>query len=93
VLWQQICSGLTVLFGVRADVFHSISSVFGVQANLLISDRIFKYADSRPHVGLSARLDYNIYSSLFSYVKGSMIAEKTLPPSYVFGVGFGYRIF
>lgn len=85
--------GLQSLFGVRADVFHSISSVFGVQANLLISDRIFKYADSRPHIGLAARLDYNIYSSLFSYVKGSVIAEKSLPPSYVFGVGFGYRIF
>ena len=85
--------GLQSLFGIRADMFHSISSVFGVQGNVLISDRMFKYADSKPHVGVGARLDYNIYSSLFSYVKGTFIAEKGVPPTYTFGVGFGYRIF
>jgi len=93
VYGSRYVPGLQSLFGLRADVFHSVSSVFGIQGNLLISDRMFKYADSKPHVGAAARLDYNIYSSLFSYVKGTFIAEKGVPPSYTFGVGFGYRIF
>lgn len=85
--------GLQTLVGARADVFYNISSVAGVQANLLVSNRFFKYADSKPHIGLSARFDYNIYNSLFSYVKGSLISEKGVPPAYVFGIGFGYRVF
>jgi len=85
--------GLQSLFGVRADMYYSLSSFAGLQANVLISERLFKYADARPHIGIGARFDYNIYSSLFSYAKGSMIAEKGVPPAFVFGVGFGVRIF
>ncbi|MBP9096357.1 MAG: hypothetical protein KBG21_07090, partial [Ignavibacteria bacterium] len=93
VFGSRYVPGLQSLAGVRADVFYNISSVAGVQANLLLSNRFFKYADSKPHVGLVARFDYNIYSQLFSYVKGSLIAEKGVPPAYVFGIGFGYRVF
>lgn len=93
VFGSRYVPGLQSLVGARADLFYNISSVIGVQANLLLSNRFFKYADSKPHVGLVARFDYNIYSQLFSYVKGSLIAEKGVPPAYVFGIGFGYRVF
>jgi hypothetical protein len=93
VFGSRYVPGLQSLVGVRADMFYNLSSVAGLQANLLVSNRFFKYADSRPHVGLVARFDYNVYSQLFSYVKGSVIAEKGVPPSYVFGIGFGYRVF
>jgi hypothetical protein len=54
---------------------------------------MFKYADSKLHFGAAARIDYNIYSSLTSYFKGTFTTEKGVPPSYTFGIGFGYRVF
>ncbi len=85
--------GLQSLMGIRADVFHSLSTFAGVQGNLLISDRMFKYSDSKLHVAAAARVDYNIYSKLTSYARGTFLAEKGVPPSYTFAIGFGYRIF
>lgn len=85
--------GLQSLAGIRADVFHSLSSVSGVQGNVLISDRFFRRADSKLHIGTAARFDYNIYSSLTSYIKGTFIAEKGIPPAYTIAIGFGYRVF
>jgi len=85
--------GLQSLMGIRADVFHSLGTFAGVQGNVLISDRMFKYADSKLHIGATARFDYNIYSSLTAYAKGTFLAEKGVPPSYTIGFGFGYRIF
>lgn len=85
--------GLQSSAGIRGDIFHSLSSVAGVQANVLITDRFFKYADSRLHFGAAARFDYNIYSSLYSYIKGTFYAEKELKPAYTIAIGFGYRVF
>ncbi len=93
VFGSRYVPGLQSLMGIRGDMFHSISSIVGVQGNALISDRMYKYADSKLHFEAAARLDYNIYSSLYSYVKGTFIAEKGIPPAYTFGVGFGYRVF
>jgi hypothetical protein len=93
VFGRSYVPGLQSLIGIRADVFHSLSSFAGIQGNILISDRMFKYADSKLHFGAAARFDYNIYSSLTSYAKGTFITEKGVPPSYTIGFGFGYRVF
>lgn len=85
--------GLQSLAGIRGDVFHQISSVAGIQGNLLITSRMFKYEDSRFRVGAAARFDYNIFSKLIAYAKGSWYAEKELKPAFVFGVGFIFRVF
>lgn len=76
VFGSRYVPGLQSLVGVRADMFYNLSSVAGLQTNLLVSNRFFKYADSKPHVALVARFGYNVYSQLFSNVKGSVIAEK-----------------
>lgn len=93
VYGSRYVPGLQSLAGVRADAFHNISAVTGVQAYVLLSNRFFKYADSKPHFETAVRFDYNIYSRLFSYAKGSFLAENGVPPAYVFGIGFGYRVF
>lgn len=85
--------GFQKVLGIRGDAFHSISSVAGIQANVTIATTMFKYIDSRPFFGASARFDYNIYSSLTAYAKGAFYAQKTFPPSIMFAVGFGYRVF
>jgi len=85
--------GLQSLAGVRGDVFHTLSSVTGIQGYLMVSNRMFKYEDSRFHIGASARFDYNIFSKLIAYAKGSWYAEKELKPAFVFGLGFIFRVF
>lgn len=85
--------GLQSLAGIRGDVFHSLSSISGVQGNLLITNRFVKNADSRLHVGATARYDHNIINNLIAYVQGSWSAEKLVKPAYMFGVGFIYRVF
>lgn len=85
--------GFQKVMGIRGDAFHSLSSVAGIQGYVMVANTTFKYIDSRPYFGASARFDYNIISSLTSYVKGAFYAQKTMPPSMMFAIGFTYRVF
>lgn len=97
VYGKRYIPGLRTAYGVRADVFHSLSSVSGLQGSLGIGARKFKYLDAKIEFLASLRYDYNIYSSLTAYGKVSVMREtdafEVTPTTYSASVGFFYRIF
>ena len=73
VYGKRYVPGLRTMYGVRADIFHSLSSVSGIQGTIGIGGRKFKYLDGKIEFIISAKYDYNIYSSLTAYVKAELL--------------------
>lgn len=94
---KRYVQGLRTMFGVRADLFHSLSSVSGIQASIGIGSRKFKYLDAKTEFIATARYDYNIYNNLSSYAMLEVLREtdafEVTPTTYTFSLGFSYRIF
>ncbi|MBS1514024.1 MAG: hypothetical protein JSS63_03265 [Bacteroidetes bacterium] len=89
--------GLHTMYGFRADVYHSLSSVAGLSGTAAIGVNKFKYLDAKTQFLLSGRIDYNIYSSLSSYAMIQVLRETNAfdvtPTQYSLSLGFSYRIF
>ncbi|CAN5656815.1 hypothetical protein BH10BAC5_BH10BAC5_04370 [soil metagenome] len=89
--------GLTTVIGVRADMYRTLSSVSGIQAYIALSNFKFKYTSNFLQYDIAARFDYNIYSSLTTYVKMGLLREADLflqkSASFTTNIGVSYRIF
>ena len=89
--------GLTTVIGLRADLYRSLSSVSGIQAYAAFSNFKFKYKSNFLQYDIGARFDYNIYSSLTTYVKVQYLREASLfnqlSPKFTTNIGVSYRIF
>ncbi|MBS1492406.1 MAG: hypothetical protein JST55_02785 [Bacteroidetes bacterium] len=94
---KRYVTGLHTMYGVRADVYHSLSSVAGVSGTLAVGVNKFKYLDANVQFLLGARIDYNIFNSLTSYGKIEVLKEtdpfEVTPTKYSLSAGFSYRIF
>jgi len=89
--------GLHTMYGFRADVYHSLSSVAGLSGSAAVGVNKFKYLDAKVQFLLSGRIDYNIYNSLSSYAMIQIMREtdafEVTPTKYSLSLGFSYRIF
>jgi hypothetical protein len=94
---KRYVMGLHTIYGVRADVFHSLSSVAGISGTASIGVNKFKYTDARTQFLIGARIDYNIWSRLTSYGKIEVLREtdpfEVTPTKYSLSAGFSYRVF
>ncbi|CAN5407435.1 hypothetical protein BH10BAC5_BH10BAC5_08170 [soil metagenome] len=92
-------SGNTTQIGIRADVYHSISSKAGIQAFLQFQDFMPKVGDAATAYEFFGRMDYNLTNYLLSYLyadysKFNVGGSGTSPDGRVrFGVGLSARIF
>ena len=89
--------GLTTVLGVRADMYRTLSSVSGIQAYIAFSNFKFKYKNNFLQYDIAARFDYNIYSSLATYVKVQLLREAgsfiQQSAKFTTNIGISYRIF
>jgi len=89
--------GTTTYIGVKAEIFHSISSVSGVQGSVALLNRKTKGLSNFLQYQITGRYDYNILSRLQAYGKMELLRE-----SFPFGqlkaklsgsIGLTYRVF
>ncbi len=89
--------GLTTVIGLRADMYRTLSSVSGIQAYIALSNFKFKYKSNFLQYDIAARFDYNIYSSLTTYIKVGLLREASLflqqSAKFTTNIGVSYRIF
>lgn len=85
--------GKTVSFGVRGDIYHSLSSFAGIRGYAEFISTKPSDSDASLLMEIGARADYNILTKLVLYAQTRLTSVSKLDASYNFQAGFTYFVF
>ena len=85
--------GKTVYWGLRGDIFHTISSFAGAHGYAEFISSEPSSGNAMNEIELGVRIDYNILAKLVAYGQGRWTKIFKQDASYNFLVGFTYYVF